>query len=87
MSSDEIDKDVLQAAALLDAAKAQFMSVMRLTETCWDTCVSESRLRDKMDGKAETCVANCVDRFLDVQMTIIQRFQQQLQRSGGGSFE
>ena len=82
MSSDDIDKEVLQAAALLDAAKAQFLSIIRLTETCWDTCIGENRLRDKLDGKSETCVSNCVDRFLDVQMTILQRFQQQVQRAG-----
>ncbi|KAL0931613.1 mitochondrial import inner membrane translocase subunit [Colletotrichum truncatum] len=37
-----------------------------LTEICWKKCVSGSIRNLKLDKGEESCLANCVDRFLDV---------------------
>lgn len=37
----------------------------------------------KLDAKTETCLTNCVDRFIDVSLLITNRFAQLLQKSGG----
>ncbi|TQV92345.1 hypothetical protein V2A60_007034 [Cordyceps javanica] len=43
----------------------------KLTQTCWKKCVTSSIKNSKLDGSEEACLANCVDRFLDLnQLTI-----------------
>lgn len=37
-----------------------------LTQTCWKKCVTGSIRDSKLDKSEETCLANCVDRFLDL---------------------
>ncbi|KDN68407.1 putative Tim10/DDP family zinc finger [Colletotrichum sublineola] len=37
-----------------------------LTEICWKKCVTGSIRNSKLDKGEEGCLANCVDRFLDV---------------------
>lgn len=34
----------------------------------------------KLDGKTETCVSNCVERFIDTSAAVAQRFQSLLQK-------
>ena len=55
------------------------MQVNKLTETCWDKCVSD-KPASRLDGRTETCLTNCVDRFLDASLSIAQRFQTMLQK-------
>lgn len=38
----------------------------------------------RLDKKTETCLTNCVDRFIDVSVFITERFAQMLQKSAGG---
>ncbi|KAJ3540877.1 hypothetical protein NM208_g4864 [Fusarium decemcellulare] len=37
-----------------------------LTQMCWSKCVQGSIKNSKLDKSEETCLANCVERFLDV---------------------
>lgn len=37
-----------------------------LTQICWKKCVTGSIKNPKLDRSEEGCLANCVDRFLDV---------------------
>lgn len=37
-----------------------------LTDICWKKCVSGSAKSGTLDRGEQTCLANCVDRFLDV---------------------
>ncbi|GKT43801.1 mitochondrial import inner membrane translocase subunit TIM8 [Colletotrichum spaethianum] len=37
-----------------------------LTEICWKKCITGSIRNSKLDKGEEGCLANCVDRFLDV---------------------
>lgn len=46
--------------------------VAAFTDMCWDKCVEKPG--SKLDGKTETCIVNCVERFLDTQMLITKRF-------------
>ena len=46
--------------------------VAAFTDMCWDKCVEKPG--SKFDGKTETCIVNCVERFLDTQMLITKRF-------------
>jgi len=39
-----------------------------LTDLCWKKCVTGSVKNSKLDRSEEGCLANCVDRFLDVNL-------------------
>jgi len=59
----------------------------KLTEDCWNLCVTNPNV-SKFDSKTETCLHNCVDRFIDSSAHIIQVFSNKLQTDpsfGGGS--
>jgi len=80
MSNNQADAE-LQEFLAIEQQKAQLTSQMhRLADVCWDTCMTD-KLRDKMDGRSEACISNCVERFIDVSLAITGRFQQMLQRS------
>ncbi|XP_076369659.1 translocase of inner membrane 8 [Tachypleus tridentatus] len=53
--------------------------VHQLTDVCWDKCID--KLGARLDGRTETCMINCVGRFIDTSLTIASRFTQLLQRS------
>ena len=55
------------------------VQVNKLTETCWDKCVTD-KPGSRLDGKTETCLSNCVERFLDTSLSISQRFATMLQK-------
>ncbi|KAJ3499631.1 hypothetical protein NLG97_g193 [Lecanicillium saksenae] len=38
----------------------------KLTQTCWKKCVTSNIKNSKLDSSEETCLANCVERFLDL---------------------
>ena len=74
------DKEV-QEFVMMEEQKAQFMmQVHRLTDTCWDKCVE--KVGNKLDSRQETCISNCVERFIDTALNITNRFQQVLSQGG-----
>nr|XP_004667552.2 mitochondrial import inner membrane translocase subunit Tim8 A-like [Jaculus jaculus] len=52
--------------------------IHQMTELCWDKCVD--RLGPRLDGRAEACLVNCVESFLDTSHFILSRLEH-LQRS------
>ena len=56
--------------------KQRFQSVVHsLTEQCWELCAPGIGAR--LDGKSETCLANCVERFIDSSNYIINKLGQE----------
>lgn len=71
----------LQQELKIEEQKAKFqLQVHHFTDLCWDKCVD--KLSSKLDGRSETCLVNCVDRFIDTTMFITNRFAEHLQRQG-----
>ena len=50
----------------------------KLTDDCWNLCVSNPNV-SKFDYKTESCLANCVERFIDSSAHIVQIFSNKLQ--------
>ena len=50
------------------------MLVHGLTERCWDTCVVD-RPSTRLDSRTQSCLTNCVERFLDTSNFIINRME------------
>ena len=56
--------------------KQRFQSVVHsLTEQCWELC--SPSVSTRLDGKSETCLANCVERFIDSSNFIINKLGQE----------
>jgi len=72
-----------------ETAKSQFQNVIHdLNEKCWDTCV-DGKPSNKLDGRTESCLKNCVERFIDTNMLILERFEKkagEIASSSGGGF-
>lgn len=56
----------------------------KLTNECWDLCVSNPGV-SKLDSKTETCLVNCVDRFLDTSQYILSEFSKRNQSAQSAS--
>uniref|UniRef100_A0A6M2E2E5 Mitochondrial import inner membrane translocase subunit n=1 Tax=Amblyomma tuberculatum TaxID=48802 RepID=A0A6M2E2E5_9ACAR len=81
-SNTGVDREMQQFLAV-EQQKAQFQAqVHRLNEICWDKCMDKPGA--KLDGRTETCLSNCVERFIDTSLSITNRFAQLLQRSAAG---
>lgn len=50
-----------------------------LTDTCWKKCVTGQIKSNTLSGSEESCMANCVDRFLDVNMAVVKHLSQMRQ--------
>ena len=72
------DKEI-QDFVSMETQKAQLREQMnRLTDVCWDKCMDKPK--EKLDYKQESCMSNCVERFIDTSLVIAQRFQSKLDK-------
>nr|CAD7194940.1 unnamed protein product [Timema douglasi] len=76
----------LQEFLMLEKQKAQFNAqasakgiIHEFNDFCWEKCMEKPG--SKLDSRTETCMNNCVDRFIDVSLLITNRFAQLLQKS------
>uniref|UniRef100_UPI00358DE7B3 mitochondrial import inner membrane translocase subunit Tim8 A n=1 Tax=Myxine glutinosa TaxID=7769 RepID=UPI00358DE7B3 len=57
-------------------------AVHSMADVCWDKCVDKPS--SKLDGRTETCLVNCVERFIDTSQYLLGRFEKiSLGRLGG----
>lgn len=55
--------------------KAMFTeAVSTLADRCWDTCMATPD--SKMSSRTETCLGNCVERFIDATLFLTNRLSQ-----------
>ncbi|CZS92851.1 probable mitochondrial import inner membrane translocase subunit TIM8 [Rhynchosporium agropyri] len=70
------DKQELQQFIMNENQKARIQQTTHnLTDTCWKKCVTGTIKSGKLDRSEETCAANCVDRFLDANFTVIKHLE------------
>ncbi|KAI9742035.1 MAG: Mitochondrial import inner membrane translocase subunit tim8 [Cirrosporium novae-zelandiae] len=70
------------------AAKVQ-QTIHSLTDMCWNKCITGNINGQMLSGSEETCLRNCVERFIDGANVIVghvtrMQQQQQLQQQQGG---
>lgn len=71
-NNSQIDRK-LQEELMAEDQKQRFQSqIHAFTDMCWEKCVDKPG--SKLDGKTETCIVNCVERFLDTNIFIAKRF-------------
>ena len=67
----------------VETQKQKFQQlVFALTDTCWETCIEGSTMRPRFDNKTESCLVNCVERYIDTTNFIVNRLENK--PSGGG---
>ncbi|KAL5533686.1 hypothetical protein ACEPAG_146 [Sanghuangporus baumii] len=59
-----------QAGARVQAAVHNF------TSTCWDKCITGTP-STRFSRSEETCLANCVERFLDTSIFLVKSLERQ----------
>ncbi|KAJ7957203.1 mitochondrial import inner membrane translocase subunit TIM8 [Quillaja saponaria] len=48
--------------------------VAKLTSACWDKCIT-STPGTKFSSSESTCLSNCAQRYMDMSLIIMKRFQ------------
>jgi len=70
------DKAELQQFIVNEGQKARIQqSVHSLTDICWKKCVTGAIRNGKLEKGEENCTANCVDRFMDANFTVIKHLE------------
>ncbi|XP_023648393.1 mitochondrial import inner membrane translocase subunit Tim8 B [Paramormyrops kingsleyae] len=78
-ASETAETAELQRMIAIEQQKAQFQAqVHNFTDVCWDKCVEKPG--SKLDARTETCLVNCVERFIDTTLIITNRFTQMVQK-------
>ncbi|CAL1282637.1 unnamed protein product [Larinioides sclopetarius] len=71
--SPAVDKD-LERFIEEENQKQRFQQLVNeLNEKCWDICLDKPTQR--LDSKTETCLTNCVNRFIDASSFILKRLE------------
>merc|ERR1711966_53461 len=71
---DEATRRELQELLQVENQKVQFQEqVTGMSEKCWDLCIGKPGATLSSGEKA--CIENCVGRFLDTTVFIVNRFQ------------
>ncbi|KFM72307.1 Mitochondrial import inner membrane translocase subunit Tim8 A, partial [Stegodyphus mimosarum] len=71
--SSSIDKD-LERFIEEENQKQRFQQLVNeLNDKCWDICLDKPGQR--LDSKTETCLTNCVNRFIDASTFILKRLE------------
>lgn len=80
----DIDQE-LKEFLILEKQKAQYNAqIHEYNDICWDKCIDKPGM--KLDVKTETCLNNCVDRFIDVTLFVTNRFAQLIQKGNNNQF-
>ncbi|RAL62301.1 hypothetical protein DID88_004867 [Monilinia fructigena] len=80
------DKQELQQFIVNETQKARIQqSVHSLTDVCWKKCVTGSIRSGKLEGAERSCTENCVERFLDSSMAVIEHLNRMRGGAGGSA--
>ena len=67
----------LQQFIEMETQKQRFQQLVHeLTADCWDTCV-QGAPGQRLERKTESCLVNCVDRFIDTSNYIVNRLEKE----------
>ncbi|KAK4957817.1 Mitochondrial import inner membrane translocase subunit tim8 [Elasticomyces elasticus] len=71
------EKQELQQFVVNESQKARIQqSIHSLTDICFRKCITAKMSSGKLDRTEEPCMQNCVDRFMDANMTVLRQLEQ-----------
>ena len=60
----------------IETQKQRFQQLVHsLTDQCWETCMGTPS--QKLERKTESCLLNCVERFLDTSNYVVNRLEKE----------
>jgi len=66
----------------IEQQKAELVGqIHKVNENCWDICIDS--MGSSLSSRNQTCLNNCVDRFVDTAVFITNRFAQLAQKMQG----
>ncbi|KAI3759534.1 mitochondrial import inner membrane translocase subunit TIM8 [Cynara cardunculus var. scolymus] len=66
-----------QLQQLINQEKERAMAnemIAKLTSACWDKCIT-STPGSKFSSSESSCLSNCAQRYMDMSIMIVKRFQ------------
>ncbi|CCM00887.1 uncharacterized protein FIBRA_02933 [Fibroporia radiculosa] len=77
MKFDESTQKELAKFVETEQAQARLHSTIHMmTGMCWDKCVTGTP-STRFSRSEESCLANCVDRFLDTSLFMVKKIEEQ----------
>ncbi|KAI9193328.1 uncharacterized protein BJ171DRAFT_528915 [Polychytrium aggregatum] len=77
---DPVHQKELEEFVQVVEKRSEFQAaVHNYTDICWDKCIT--KIKSQTDKSDEVCLTNCVERFLDTSVLVIQRFNEGLQQA------
>jgi import inner membrane translocase subunit TIM8 len=65
----------LQQFIQAETERQRFQNVIHeINERCWDVCM-DGKPSSRLDGRTESCLKNCVERFIDTNVIVTQRLE------------
>ncbi|KZT06811.1 uncharacterized protein LAESUDRAFT_758989 [Laetiporus sulphureus 93-53] len=74
-------KELAQFVETEQAQARLHQSIHTLTSMCWDKCITGTP-STRFSRSEESCLANCVDRFLDTSLFMVKQIEEQRERAG-----
>ncbi|KAF4549394.1 Mitochondrial import inner membrane translocase subunit tim8-like protein [Elsinoe fawcettii] len=76
------EKQDLQQFAVSESQKARLQSsIHNLTDTCFKKCITSKITQGQLDKYEQPCMQNCVDRFMDANLTVLRHLETMRGRS------
>ncbi|KAG8623496.1 hypothetical protein KVT40_008472 [Elsinoe batatas] len=76
------EKQDLQQFAVSESQKARLQSsIHNLTDTCFKKCITGKITQGQLDRYEQPCMQNCVDRFMDANLTVLRHLEAMRGRS------
>lgn len=76
----ESDPELARFVAEMEQSSRMKKTAEKLTLECWDLCVTNPNV-SRFDSKTESCLVNCVERFIDSSTFIVKTFSSRAQHS------
>jgi import inner membrane translocase subunit TIM8 len=74
----EKDPELVRFIEQQEEAVRYDKAVHKITEQCWNVCVSSPAI-PRLDSKTESCLVNCVERFIDASNEMVKHFSNKLE--------
>jgi hypothetical protein len=68
--------DITPSFSVISTANnPSLLAVHHLNEVCWQKCITSKITSGTLDKSEEACAQNCVDRWMDTSLSILQKLE------------
>ncbi len=75
---DALQDRYMQQFVAAETQKQRFQELIHtITDQCWELCMANVTPSTRLDRKTESCITNCVDRFIDTSNFVVNRLEKE----------